>query len=64
MRQTGKQWSDQEDSLLWALWRDGLSLQRIAIRLRRTRRAIEVRLGFLRRRHTTTGNRRSADGPP
>ena len=43
-------WTDEEDAELLALKRHGLSTQRISVRFRRTIRAINVRLSFLRRR--------------
>jgi len=62
MRQN-RQWSDQEDSLLWALWKEGLSIQRLAVRFKRTKRAIEVRLARLRQEQPTASTR-STSGPP
>ena len=42
-------WTEEEDAELWRLHMQGLSKARMSIRLRRTRRAIEVRLSLLRR---------------
>ena len=43
-------WTNEEDAELLALLHKGLSRQRMAVRLKRTNRAIEVRLGLLLRR--------------
>ena len=43
-------WTNEEDAELLALLNSGISRQRMAVRLKRTNRAIEVRLGLLLRR--------------
>ena len=43
-------WTNEEDAELLALLNNGISRQRMAVRLKRTNRAIEVRLGLLLRR--------------
>jgi hypothetical protein len=63
MRQ-GRHWSEQDDALLLALARDGVSHQRIAIRLKRTRRAIETRLSFLRRQQASERQDSERAGAP
>ena len=50
MRGGGKLWTDEEERELLKLRAAGVSANRMAIRLRRTKRAIEVRLASLRRR--------------
>jgi hypothetical protein len=42
-------WTEEEDTALLALNNRGVSIQRISVRLKRTQRAIEVRLSSLRR---------------
>ena len=63
MRQ-GRQWSEQDDALLLALSRDGVSHQRIAIRLKRTRRAIETRLSFLSHKQASEPQDSESAGTP
>ena len=43
-------WTDDEDAELLALKKQGLSVLRISVRLKRTSRAINVRLSFLQSR--------------
>ena len=43
-------WTDQDDAELLALKSQGLSAQRMAVRLKRTTRAVSVRLALLRSR--------------
>lgn len=45
-----RQWTNQEDAELLTLKNSGLSVQRMAVRLKRTNRAVGVRLAMLRRR--------------
>ena len=49
MPRGSRPWSDQEDAELLALKNTGVSPQRMSVRLKRTSRAIKVRLSFLRR---------------
>ena len=60
MRGGGKLWTDEEERELLKLRAAGVSANRMAIQLRRTKRAIEVRLASLRRRD----NSRFEDKPP
>lgn len=48
-------WTQQEDDELWRLHLQGVSMIRLSVRFRRTRRAIEVRLIALRKRHSAIG---------
>ena len=43
-------WTQQEDEELWRLHSQGVSMTRLSVRFKRTRRAIEVRLMGLRKR--------------
>jgi len=43
-------WTQQEDDELWRLHSQGVSMIRLSVRFKRTRRAIEVRLMGLRKR--------------
>ena len=47
-------WTQQEDDELWRLHVQGVSLIRLSVRFKRTRRAVEVRLMMLRKRHRLT----------
>jgi len=42
-------WTQQEDDELWRLHGQGVSMIRLSVRFKRTRRAIEVRLMMLRK---------------
>jgi hypothetical protein len=48
-------WTQQEDEELWRLHSQGVSMTRLSVRFKRTRRAIEVRLMGLRKRQGLTG---------
>ena len=48
-------WTQQEDDELWRLHAQGVSMTRLSVRFKRTRRAIEVRLMGLRKRQSLTG---------
>ena len=43
-------WTQQEDEELWRLHSQGVSMTRLSVRFKRTRRAIEVRVMGLRKR--------------
>jgi hypothetical protein len=45
-------WTQQEDDELWRLHSQGVSMTRLSVRFKRTRRAIEVRLMGLRKRQS------------
>jgi hypothetical protein len=44
-------WTPQEDGELWRLHLQGVSMIRLSVRFKRTRRAVEVRLMGLRKQH-------------
>jgi hypothetical protein len=48
-------WTQQEDEELWRLHSQGVSMTRLSVRFKRTRRAIEVRLMGLRKRQSLAG---------
>jgi hypothetical protein len=48
-------WTDEEDDELWHLSSQGISRMRLSVRLRRTERAIQSRLTFLRKKHGAAG---------
>ena len=48
MLQTSRRWTADEDAELLTFKNSGLSVQRIAFRLKRTNRAITTRLALLR----------------
>ena len=48
-------WTQQEDDELWRLHAQGVSMTRLSVRFKRTRRAIEVRLMGLRKRQSLSG---------
>ena len=48
-------WTQQEDAELWRLHAQGVSMIRLSVRFKRTRRAIEVRLMALRKRQSLAG---------
>jgi hypothetical protein len=48
-------WTQQEDDELWRLHAQGVSMLRLSVRFKRTRRAIEVRLMALRKRQSLAG---------
>jgi hypothetical protein len=50
MGRSNRPWSADDDATLLAVQNDGISLQRIAVRLGRTNRAVKARLALLRRR--------------
>ena len=57
-------WTDGEDAELLALKRQGVSVLRISVRLKRTTRAINVRLSFLQSRPARfRGPLESVSGP-
>ena len=57
-------WTQQEDDELWRLHCQGVSMTRLSVRFRRTRRAIEVRLMGLRKRHSLIGANAGQDASP
>jgi hypothetical protein len=48
-------WTQQEDDELWRLHLQGVSMTRLSVRFKRTRRAIEVRLMGLRKQRSLIG---------
>jgi hypothetical protein len=48
-------WTRHEDDELWRLHTQGVSMMRLSVRFKRTRRAIEVRLMALRKRQSPAG---------
>ncbi len=48
-------WTQQEDDELWRLHSQGVSMIRLSVRFKRTRRAIEVRLMGLRKQQHASG---------
>ena len=55
MRHKATTWTDEEDDELWHLFSQGVSRMRLSVRLRRTERAIQSRLTFLRKKHGAAG---------
>ena len=51
-----KRWLPEDDEKLRELFNSGVSPLRMAIRLGRTRRAVEVRIAFLKLRHRGAAN--------
>ena len=51
MRGKATSWTDEEDDELWRSFSQGISRMRLSVRLRRTERAIQSRLTFLRKKH-------------
>jgi hypothetical protein len=51
-----KRWSAEDDAVLRELFNSGVSQMRIAIRLGRTQRAVEVRIAALKLRHAQAAN--------
>ena len=51
-----KRWLPEDDEKLRELFNSGVSPLRMAIRLGRTRRAVEVRIAFLKLRHQGAAN--------
>jgi len=51
-----KRWSTEDDAKLRELFNSGVSPMRMAIRLGRTQRAVEVRIGSLKLRHAQAAN--------
>jgi hypothetical protein len=51
-----KRWSAEDDAKLRELFNSGVSTLRMAIKLGRTQRAVEVRIGSLKLRHTQAAN--------
>ena len=54
-------WTQQEDEALWHLHLQGVSMTRLSVRFKRTRRAIEVRLMGLRKRQSLIGTNAEQD---
>ena len=55
MRRKVTSWTDEDDDELWHLFSQGISKMRLSVRLRRTERAIQTRLTFLRKKHGEAG---------
>jgi len=51
MRRNATSWTDEEDDELWRLLGQGISRMRMSVRMRRTERAVQSRLTFLRKKH-------------
>ena len=51
-----KRWSAEDDAKLRELFESGVSQMRMAIRLGRTQRAVEVRIAALKLRHAQAAN--------
>lgn len=51
MRRNATSWTEEEDDALWRLFNQGISRLRLSVRLRRTDRAIQSRLTFLRKKY-------------
>jgi hypothetical protein len=49
-------WTRQEDDELWRLHCQGVSMMRLSVRFKRTRRAVEVRLMALRKQRSIGTN--------
>ena len=56
-------WTQQEDDELWRLHLQGVSMTRLSVRFKRTRRAIEVRLIGLRKQRSLTGAKGEQNAP-
>jgi len=56
-------WTQQEDDELWRLHSQGVSMIRLSVRFKRTRRAIEVRLMGLRKRQCLIGANAERSSP-
>ena len=56
-------WTQQEDDELWRLHWQGVSMTRLSVRFKRTRRAIEVRLMGLRKRQSLIGTSAERNSP-
>jgi hypothetical protein len=56
-------WTQQEDDELWRLHSQGVSLIRLSVRFKRTRRAVEVRLMRLRKQHNSIGTNAEHNSP-
>ena len=56
-------WTRQEDDELWRLHTQGVSLIRLSVRFKRTRRAVEVRLMMLRKRQRSIDTNVEQDTP-
>jgi len=56
-------WTQQEDDELWRLHSQGVSMTRLSVRFKRTRRAIEVRLMALRKRQCSIGSNADQSSP-
>ena len=52
-------WTRQEDDELWRLHCQGVSLMRLSVRFKRTRRAVEVRLMAVRKQRAIGTNERN-----
>ena len=57
-------WTQQEHDELWRLHSAGVSVVRLSVRFKRTRRAIEVRLMGLRKRHSLIGANTEQNASP
>ena len=51
MRRNATSWTDEEDDELWRLLGEGISRMRMSVRMRRTERAVQSRLTFLRKKN-------------
>ena len=51
MRRNATSWTDEEDNELWRLLGQGISRMRMSVRMRRTERAVQSRLTFLRKKN-------------
>ncbi|HWL74868.1 MAG TPA: hypothetical protein VNQ74_13450 [Burkholderiaceae bacterium] len=56
-------WTQQEDDELWRLHSQGVSMIRLSVRFKRTRRAVEVRLMGLRKRQCLIGTNAERSSP-
>jgi hypothetical protein len=56
-------WTQQEDDELWRLHSQGVSMIRLAVRFKRTRRAVEVRLMRLRKQQSAIGSNAERESP-
>lgn len=53
-------WTAEQDAELWHLYANGVSKMRLSVRLRRTTRAVAVRLSALRKQSSA----QAANSPP
>ena len=56
-------WTPEEDDELWRLHSQGVSMIRLSVRFKRTRRAIEVRLMGLRKQRSLIGTSAGQNAP-